>query len=134
VAALLLSAACRKKEQPPPKPKEDAPAASTADAPSPWHIELKIAPDHPSMTKPVTFIVHIVDGNGRPVDHAQVSGSLTTKMMDMGTTKVPLASKGNGDYEGSLKSMDMSGPWNQAVDASLGSFHALKDFQIVIYD
>jgi len=47
-------------------------------------MELKISPDHPSMTKPMTLQLHIADEHGQPVNDAQVSGSLTMKVMDMG--------------------------------------------------
>ena len=86
------------------------------------------------MVKPVTFRVHIVDGAGKPVDNARVKGALTMKVMDMGKTELTFEPKGNGNYEGTLKSMDMSGPWDLAIDASQGGFHAQKTFEVVIYE
>jgi nitrogen fixation protein FixH len=56
------------------------------------------------------------------------------KLMDMGTTQLKFAPKGNGDYEASMKSMDMSGPWNLAVDASQGPVRAKKSFEFTVYD
>ncbi|MGB8887231.1 MAG: FixH family protein [Candidatus Korobacteraceae bacterium] len=109
-------------------------SANSADSASPWRIELKISPDHPSMTKPMTFKLHIADERGQPVNDAQVSGALTMKVMDMGTTQVKFSSKGNGDYEASIKSMDMSGPWNLAVDIANGSVHAKKNFDVTVFD
>ncbi|MGC2112000.1 MAG: FixH family protein [Candidatus Korobacteraceae bacterium] len=109
-------------------------AASPADATSPWRIELKISPDHPSMTKPMSFSVHISDEHGQPVNDAQVTGALTMKLMDMGTMKVNFAPKGSGEYQAQVKSADMSGPWNLAVDAAQGSTHVKKDFEVVVGD
>ena len=56
------------------------------------------------------------------------------KLMDMGTTQVKFVSKGNGDYEASMKDMDMSGAWKLAVDASQGPAHAKKSFEFTVYD
>jgi nitrogen fixation protein FixH len=100
----------------------------------PWHIELKISPEHPSMAKAITFTVHITDEHAQPVNAAEVNGAVTMKLMDMGTTQIRFASKGNGDYEASLKDMDMSGPWNLAVDASQGATHVKKSFEFTVYD
>lgn len=86
------------------------------------------------MIKPVSFTVHIVDGAGRTVDTAQVRGTLTMKVMDMGKNELQLQPKGNGDYEGTVKELDMSGPWELAVDAVQDGFHAQKAFEITIYD
>lgn len=122
-------AACRSK--PAEAPSQPS---SPVEAASPWHIELKLTPEKPRMVSPVTFTVHIADGNGRPVDNAKVTGALSMKLMDMGNTVVSFESKGNGRYEGTLKSLDMSGPWELAVDASQGGFHAQKKFEVIIYD
>jgi nitrogen fixation protein FixH len=124
---------CSKKESQPPQ-AQTAASSSPADAASPWRMDLRISPDRPSMTKPMTFQIHIVDEHGQPVNDAQVNGALTMKMMDMGTTTLPFASKGNGDYEASRKNLDMSGPWNLAVDASAGSVHARKNFDVIVFD
>ncbi len=88
---------------------------------APLQMTLKIAPDHPSMTKPMTFTLHITDDHGQPVNDATVNGALTMKLMDMGTTKLAFSPKGNGDYEASMKGADMSGPWNLAIDVAQGS-------------
>lgn len=107
---------------------------SSAAPPSPLQMTLKIAPDHPSMTKPMTFTLHVTDDHGQPVNDATVNGALTMKVMDMGTTKLTFSSEGNGDYEASLKGVDMSGPWSLAIDVSQGSAHAKKDFEVTISD
>jgi len=86
------------------------------------------------MVKPMTFTVHITDEHAQPVNDAQVNGALTMKSMDMGTTRIKFAPKGNGNYEASMKSMDMSGAWNLAVDASQGTVHAKKTFEFTVYD
>lgn len=101
---------------------------------APLQMTLKIAPDHPTMTKPMTFTLHITDDHGQPVNDATVNGALTMKLMDMGTTKVAFSPKGNGDYEASMKGVDMSGPWNLAIDAAQGATHAKKDFEVTISD
>ena len=97
-------------------------------------MDLKVSPDHPRMVKPLTFTLHIADDHAQPVNGAEVNGALTMKLMDMGTTQVKFVSKGNGDYEASMKNMDMSGAWNLAVDASQGPVHANKSFEFTVYD
>ena len=134
-ATLGLTLGCGKKaaEQPEARPQTAA-SSSPQDPASPWRMELKISPDHPSMTKPITFQLHIADQRGQPVNDAQVSGSLTMKLMDMGTTPLKFSPKGNGDYETSMKSVDMSGPWGLAVDAAQGSTHAKQNFDVTVFD
>lgn len=97
-------------------------------------MELKISPDHPRMVRPLTFTLHITDEHAQPVNGAEVNGALTMKDMDMGTTQVKFAPKGNGDYEVSMKSMDMSGAWKLAVDASQGPVRSKKSFEFTVYD
>lgn len=101
---------------------------------APLQMTLKIAPDHPSMTKPMTFTLHLTDDHGQPVNDATVNGALTMKLMDMGTTKLAFSPKGNGDYEALVKGVDMSGPWNLAIDVAQGSAHAKKDFDVTVGD
>lgn len=86
------------------------------------------------MTKAITFSLHIVDEQGQPVSDAQVKGSLTMKLMDMGETKLAFTPKGNGDYEASAKSLDMSGPYSLAVDATEGSKHVKKNLDVTVFD
>ncbi|HEY5174793.1 MAG TPA: FixH family protein [Terriglobales bacterium] len=115
----------------------EAQQAASSPAPgdtSPWHMELKVSPEHPSMAKSMTFTLHITDEHAPPVNAAEVNGALTMKLMDMGTTQVKFTPKGNGDYEASMKSMDMSGAWNLSVDASQGPVHAKKSFEFTVYD
>ncbi len=97
-------------------------------------MELKLLPNHPSMTKPITFALHIADQQGRPVSDAQATGSLTMKLMDMGATQLKFEPKGNGDYQATLKSLDMSGPWSVAVEATQGSKQMKQSFDVVVYD
>ena len=97
-------------------------------------MDLKVSPDHPRMVKPMTFTLHIADEHAQPVTDAEVSGALTMKEMDMGTTQLRFVPKGNGDYEASMKDMNMSGPWILAVDASQGPVHAKKSFEFTVYD
>ncbi len=97
-------------------------------------MTLKIVPDHPSMTKPMTFTLHITYDHGQPVNDATVNGALTMKVMDMGTTKLAFSPKGNGDYEASVNGVDMSGPWNLAIDVAEGTTHVKKDFGVTVSD
>jgi nitrogen fixation protein FixH len=97
-------------------------------------MDLKVSPDHPRMVKPLTFTLHITDEHAQPVNDAEVNGALTMKEMNMGTTQVKFAPKGNGDYEAAIKSMDMSGAWDLAVNASQGPIHAKKSFEFTVYD
>jgi hypothetical protein len=135
-ASLVITLGCGRKasEQPPAQSQPAATSSSPQDPAGPFRLELKISPDHPSMTKPVTFLLHVADERGQAVNGAQVSGSLTMKLMDMGATPLKFSAKGNGDYEASLKDVDMSGPWNLAVDVGSGSAHAKKNFEVTVYD
>ena len=101
---------------------------------APLQMTLKTAPDHPTMTKPTTFTLHVTDNHGQPVNDATVNAALTMKLMDMGTTKLTFSPKGNGDYEASVKGVDMSGPWNLAIDVAQGGTHAKKDFEVTVSD
>lgn len=126
---------CGKKANEQPEAQSQAAASSNpADSASPWRMQLKVVPDHPSMTKPITFQLHIADERGQPVNDAQVSGALTMKVMDMGTTTLKFSPKGSGNYEASMKSVDMSGPWALAVDAAQGSTHAKQSFDVTVFD
>ena len=98
------------------------------------HLDLAVSPERPSMNKPVTFQVHVTDANGQPVNDAEVNGALTMKLMDMGATQLKFAPKGNGDYEASVKSLDMSGPWSMAVNAKRGGATGKQNFDVNIFD
>jgi nitrogen fixation protein FixH len=128
---LAFALGCSQKASTPEKQK--ATSATSSEA-GPWHMELKVSPDHPRMVRPLTFTLHITDEHAQPVDTVEVNGVLRMKDMDMGTTQVKFVPKGNGDYEVSMKSMDMSGAWNLAVDASQGPVHAKKSFEFTVYD
>jgi hypothetical protein len=130
---LAFTLGCTQKASAPEKQQQAAPSPVLGEA-SPWRIDLKVSPDHPRMVKPMTFTLHITDDHAQPVNDAEVNGALTMKLMDMGTTQLKFAPKGNGDYEAAMKSMDMSGPWNLAVDASQGPVHARKSFEFTVYD
>ncbi len=97
-------------------------------------MELRVSPEHPSMAKPIIFTLHMTDEHAQPVNGAEVNGGLTMELMDMGTTQVKFAPKGNGDYEASMKSMDMSGPWSLTVEASQAAVHAKKSFEVTVGD
>ncbi len=131
--SLAFALGCTRQQSTPEKQQQAAPSPASDEA-SPWHMELKVAPEHPSMAKPMTFTVHITDEHAQPVNAAKVNAALTMKLMDMGTTQMKFTPKGNGDYEASLKDMDMSGPWNLTVDASQGAVHVKKSFEFTVYD
>ncbi len=132
--ALGMVAGCSKKQSRPQVQAKPDVASNSADAGDTWHLELKISPDHPSMTKPMTLALRITDEHGQPVNDAKVNGSLNMKLMDMGVVAVKFDPKGNGTYEGSTKSMDMSGPYNLAVDATQGGTHVTKNFDVNVFD
>jgi nitrogen fixation protein FixH len=136
VFCLMLVLACNTKATAPEAQQQIQSSASSAanDAESPWKMDLNLSPPKPSMNKQMSFILHIVDKRGQPVTGAKVDGALTMKLMDMGIVQMKFAPKGNGDYEGTLKSLDMSGPWTIAVDASSGDTHVKKNFDVIIYD
>jgi YtkA-like len=134
-ASLAFTLGCGKKaSEQPVAQSQAAEFPGSGDSASRWRMELKISPDHPSMTKPITFAIHVADERGQPVNDAQVSGALTMKVMDMGTTTLKFAPKGSGNYEASMKSVDMSGPWNLAVGVVEGNVHAKKNFDVTVFD
>ena len=108
--------------------------ASSSAVVGPWKLELKVSPDHPSMTRPITFLLHVEDVQGHAVDGATVTGTLAMKTMDMGTSAVVFAPKGNGDYLASVKDMDMSGPWKLTIEARQGSTHVQTNFEVTVSD
>lgn len=108
--------------------------SKTSRADGPLHLEMKVLPERPSMNKPVTFQVQITGSDGQPVNDADVNGALTMKLMDMGATQLKFMPKGSGDYEASVKSLDMSGPWGLAVTARHGGATAKQDFDVNIFD
>jgi nitrogen fixation protein FixH len=128
---MALTLGCSQK---PNAPEKQEAASPTPAETGPWHVELNISPEHPSMAKPIIFTLHITDEHAQPVSAAEVTGAVTMKLMDMGTTQLRFAPKGNGDYQASLKDMDMSGPWKLAVDASQGAVHVKKSFEFTVYD
>lgn len=119
VAILILLPGCRNK-------------SITADGP--MHLEMKVSPERPSMNKPVTFLIQVTGSDGQPVNDADVNGALTMKLMDMGATQLKFTPKGSGDYEASVKSLDMSGPWGLAITARHGGATAKQDFDVNIFD
>jgi hypothetical protein len=131
--SLAFALGCSQKASVPEKQQQAAPSPASSET-SPWHMDLKVSPDHPRMVKPMTFTLHIADEHAQPVNGAEVNGALTMKEMDMGATQLKFAPKGNGDYEAAMTSMDMSGAWNLTVDASQGPVHAKKSFEFTVYD
>jgi nitrogen fixation protein FixH len=86
------------------------------------------------MVRPATFTLRITDSAGKPVENAQVTGSLNMTLMDMGKTAVKFQSEGNGVYEVTVSSFDMSGPWEIAIDAVQNRMHAHKVFPVTVFD
>jgi nitrogen fixation protein FixH len=120
------------------KPRPAAPVQSSATpasgaSTSGWKLNLKVEPDHPRMVRPAKFAVLITDSNGKPVENAQVIGTLNMTLMDMGKAEVKFDPKGSGEYD-SVKSFDMSGPWELSVDAEQGALRAHKVFQVTVLD
>ncbi|MGA3055252.1 MAG: FixH family protein [Candidatus Korobacteraceae bacterium] len=131
--SLACTLGCSQKAIAPEPQPQATPSSATGEA-GPWHMDLKVSPDHPRMVKPLTLTLHITDDHAQPANDAEVNGALRMKEMDMGTTQIKFAPKGNGDYEAAMTSMDMSGPWNLAVEASQGPVHAKKSFEFTVYD
>jgi nitrogen fixation protein FixH len=104
------------------------------DAAAGWALVLRVAPDHPRMVRPATFTLHVTDGAGKPVENAQVTGSLNMTLMDMGKTAVKFQSRENGVYEVTVPSFDMSGPWEIAIDVVQDRMHAHKIFPVAVFD
>jgi nitrogen fixation protein FixH len=122
IAALVVSLGCNKQH------------GDQSIGAGPWRIALKVTPDHPSMTKPITFLLHITDDRGLPVDSAQVTASLAMKSMEMEPLPMKFAAKRDGDYEASVRSPDMSGSWNLAIDATKGGTSVKANFAVKVDD
>jgi nitrogen fixation protein FixH len=133
LVVILASTGCSRKG-PAPATEQTPSAAASEASNSGWKLDLTVAPDHPRMVHPVTFAVHIADTGGKPVENAQLTGVLSMALMDMGKTAVKFGSKGNGDYEATVPSFDMSGPWELTVDASQGTLHSHQVFQLTVFD
>jgi YtkA-like protein len=118
---LLSSAACRRHVEPPPRT-------------TPWKLQLNIRPEHPHMTKSITFFVHIDDAQGHAINNAKVSGTLTMSSMEMEKAVLKFGVKGNGDYGAWVKDMDMAGRWNLAIEAVQGNTHETKDFEVTVLE
>jgi nitrogen fixation protein FixH len=86
------------------------------------------------MNQPMIFHVHVTGADGMPVSDAEVNGVLTMKIMDMGGTQLKFAPKGDGDYQASVRSVDMSGPWSVAVNAKHGGTTAKQNFDVNVFD
>jgi hypothetical protein len=129
---LAMIAGCSKKESQPQT--QPGMVSNSVDRGGPWRLELKISPERPSMTKPMTFTLHITDEHGQPVNDAKVNAALSMKLMDMGVLAVTFAPQGNGNYAATMKSLDMSGPWNLAVNATQDGKQAKKDFDVNVFD
>ena len=115
--------------------KSPAPSTSASDdTAAGWTLVLTVAPEHPRMVRPATFTLHMTDSAGKPVENAQVTGSLNMTLMDMGKTALKFQSKGNGVYEVTVPSFDMSGPWEIAVEAVQNNIHAHKVFPVTVFD
>jgi len=97
-------------------------------------LELTVTPDDPRMVRPATFSVHITDSAGKPVENARATGSLNMVLTDMGKIEVHFDPKGNCDYEATVKSFDMSGPWELSVDTVQSTVRAHKVFQFTVLD
>lgn len=114
------------------KTLEDPPTSDVAT--TPWHLDLAVTPDHPRTVLASTFTVHIADNAGNPVQDAQLTGSFKMLTMDMGKIELKFAPKGHGDYEATVKSFDMSGPWELTVEAVRGTSRERQVFQVTVFD
>jgi hypothetical protein len=132
VGVLAFATACKKNDSTPPTPHDSSTVAAATNDAGPLRLELKISPEHPRMIKPTDFALHVTDPNGKPSDGLTVIGRLTMRAMNMGETQLTFAAKGDGNYTGSVKEMDMSGPWTLTVDASGKSGHVQKSFDFVV--
>jgi nitrogen fixation protein FixH len=122
---LLPVAGCSKK---PPAPSITASGESVSG----WTLALSVVPDRPRMVRPATFTVHVTDAAGMPVENALVVGSMNMTLMDMGKTELKFESTAHGEYKATVKSFDMSGPWELAVEASRAPDRSGKKFAFVV--
>jgi nitrogen fixation protein FixH len=118
IAVATLSVGCKKKAAP----------ESYAEL----LISLGTDPARPRMVGPTTFRVHVTDEVQHPVSNAQVTAALTMKLMDMPPVKLSFEPKGNGYYEVTVKSIEMSGPWGVVVEAKQGNIDSKKDFDLMV--
>lgn len=131
---ILLAADCSNKGATEGAPVQSSPAKAAGESTTGWKLDLKVSPERPRMVRPATLTVHIVDSAGKPVENAEVTGSLNMMLMDMGKNEVKFESKGNGDYEAEVPGFDMSGPWSLVIEAVKGDARAGKAFQVNVFD
>lgn len=130
---LAFGGACKKKDSTPPTPHQEGElAAAITTQADPLNITLAIAPEHPRMIKPTTFTLHVTDPAGKISQGLAITGHLTMRDMNMGETQITLVPKGGGDYQASVKEMDMSGPWTLTVKASSEEGRMQKSFDFVV--
>jgi hypothetical protein len=131
---IMLAAGCSRNTTPVPETDQPPHKAASVELTNGWKLSLKVVPDQPRMVHAAIFTLHISDRGGKPVENAEVMGTLNMTLMDMGKTELKFDPKGHGDYEATVKSFDMSGPWEIAFDAAEGTAHAHKVFQFTVFD
>jgi hypothetical protein len=118
IAVSVLAGGCKKKTA----PVSDAQLLMT----------LGTDPISPRMVGPTTFRVHVTDETQNPISDAHVTATLKMKLMDMPPVALTLDPKGNGYYEATVKSIEMSGPWDVVVEAKQGSIDSKEDFDLMV--
>ena len=131
---ILCAASCSKDRSPASSTAQSTRSTASAELENGWKLSLNIVPDRPRMVRATTFTLHIADSRGMPVENARVSGTLNMTLMDMGETVAKFEPAGDGNYEGSVKGFDMSGPWELTVDATQGTVRVRRVFPFIVFD
>lgn len=122
IATLVLAAACKKKP------------AAAVEGDGQLKLTLAVSPERPRMSKPATFRVHVTDPTSNPVTDAVVTGTMTMKIMDMPPVPLTFTSVGNGFYETTVNTLDMSGPWGVTVVAKQNGTESNETFDVTVLD
>jgi hypothetical protein len=69
-AILACTLGCSQNATAPEHQPQVTPSPATGET-GPWHMDLKVSPDHPRMFKPITFTLHITDDHAQPVNDAE---------------------------------------------------------------
>ena len=85
------------------------------------------------MDKPFTVRAQLFDTTGGPVTGAKLSGTLSMKDMDHGTTEFEFTEKGHGVYEG-ISKVEMSGEWKLQVAAQHAGENVQQSIAITVGD
>ena len=73
-------------------------------------VQVHLDQPHPTSHSTTNLVVHLSDGDGVPIEQAQVISHVNMTNMDMGIHPLLVREAGHGEYVEPLL-LNMSGPW-----------------------